>query len=105
MKRLSRGLSPWTPIGQVCLDTGCLALVDPCHADAVEIDPENYDVHDLHIESTEAPIGVILPTGMGDGFYTVEARFAEAGMAKGRIVEIRIQFLPPEWYRDVKEST
>lgn len=90
-------MSEWQVIGQVPIDTGRLALVDPMNADDVTAREEEEDPGTLNYEvvNNEGGIGVAVyaATGLGDGIYPVEARFAEVQGAM-RIVEIRVRFLP-----------
>jgi hypothetical protein len=75
-------MSEWQVIGQVPIDTGRLALVDPMNAEDVSaremVDPGtlNYEV-----VTNEQGVGVAVyvSTGLGDGLYSVEARFREGG--------------------------
>jgi hypothetical protein len=89
-------MSEWQVIGQVPIDTGRLAMVDPMNADDVsrreEEDPGslNYEVvtNDLGVG-----VAVYVSTGLGDGLYPIEVRFEEAEGVT-RIAEVRVRFLP-----------
>jgi hypothetical protein len=51
------------------------------------------------------PVAVVVQTGLGDGRYTVEARY-EDSMFGERCAEIRIKFLPhPQFDMDVLAAT
>ena len=96
----------WQRIGQVPVDTGQLALVDPMnladvsqHEDAVQsrLEVEDSDPASMTYELVTNEIGVavslVLSTGLGDGVYPVEARFEEVEGAV-RIAEVRVRFPP-----------
>jgi hypothetical protein len=96
----------WQRIGQVPVDTGRFALVDPMnladvsqHEDAVQsrLEDEDSDPASMTYELVTNEIGVavalVLSTGLGDGVYPVEARFEEVEGAV-RIAEVRVRFLP-----------
>ena len=91
--------SDWQLIGQVPIDTGRLALVDPMNVDDVarhEEDPPGSMTYEVVTNVTNdfgVGVAVLLGTGLGDGVYRVEARFEEAEGAV-RIAEVRVRFLP-----------
>jgi hypothetical protein len=87
--------SDWQLIGQVPIDTGRLALVDPMNVEDLarhEEDPPESMTYE--VVTNDHGVGVaLLGTGLGDGVYPVEARFEEAEGAV-RIAEVRVRFLP-----------
>jgi hypothetical protein len=88
--------SDWQLIGQVPIDTGRLALVDPMNVDDVarhEEDPPGSMTYEVVTNRYGVGVAVLLGTGLGDGVYPVEARFEEAEGAV-RIAEVRGRFLP-----------
>jgi hypothetical protein len=83
----------WQRIGEIPVDSGQVVLVDPrCGEDVA-----GYVMDALTFEPVAnelgIPLAVVVSTGLGDGFYPVEARFSEAGGAV-RVAEVRIRFLP-----------
>ena len=81
----------WQMLGSVTIDTGTLLLIDPVHGGA--------DVGTLaESEHAQVPVpggdfsAVLVTTGMGDGRYPVEGRFADCLFGR-RIAEIRVRFL------------
>jgi hypothetical protein len=89
-------MSDWQVIGQVPIDTGRLALVDPMNVDDVashEQDPAGSMTYEFVTNDYGVGVAVLCGTGLGDGVYPVEARFEEAEGAV-RIAEVRIRFLP-----------
>jgi hypothetical protein len=88
--------SDWQLIGQVPIDTGRLALVDPMNVDDVarhEEDPPGWMSYEVVTNDYGVGVAMLLGTGLGDGVYPVEARFEEAEGAM-RIAEVRVRFLP-----------
>jgi hypothetical protein len=91
--------SDWQLIGQVPIDTGRLALVDPMNVDDVARHEEaplgsmTCEVVTNVTNDYGVGVAVLFGTGLGDGVYPVEARFEEAEGAM-RIAEVRIRFLP-----------
>jgi hypothetical protein len=88
----------WQVIGEVGIDSGCLVLVDPAYTAYVEgfwerpnLDATLYRVMSPHAVNVQ--LGVVVPTGMGDGVYPVEGRFENVDGGQ-RLAEIRIRFLP-----------
>jgi hypothetical protein len=89
-------MSEWKAIGQVPIDTGRLALVDPMNVDDVarhEEDAPGSMTYEVVTNDYGVGVAVVLGTGLGDGVYRVEARFEEAEGAV-RIAEVRVRFLP-----------
>ena len=81
----------WQVLGRVTIDTATLLLVDPIHAGA--------DVGELgETDHTQVSVpggdfsAVLVGTGMGDGWYPVEGRYADCPFGR-RIAEIRVRFL------------
>ena len=58
----------WEPVGQVLVETGRIAIVDPCHAKNIARAERGLESGMLHIQ----------PTELGDGFYPI-FRFTEGG--------------------------
>jgi hypothetical protein len=89
--------SDWQLIGQVPIDTGRLALVDPMNVDDVsrheEMDEAGSMTYQVVTNDYGVGVAVLLGTGLGDGVYPVEARFEEAEGSM-RIAEVRVRFLP-----------
>jgi hypothetical protein len=96
----------WQVIGEVLIDTGRLALVDPMNAEDVvrheddvaarlEDDDSPGSMMTYEVVTNEFGVGVALyvTTGLGDGVYPVKARFEQAEGAM-RIAEVRVRFLP-----------
>ncbi len=81
----------WQMLGSVTIDTGTLLLIDPVHGGA--------DVGTLaESQHAQVPVpggnfsAVLVGTGMGDGRYPVEGRYADCPFGR-RIAEIRVRFL------------
>jgi hypothetical protein len=86
--------SEWQRIGEIPVDTGRLVIVDPQNVDDIDVgvdDPEG--TYGLVANEHGIAEALVVSTGLGDGFYPVEARFEEA-VGAVRIAEIRIRFLP-----------
>jgi hypothetical protein len=91
-----RWIDQWQVLGNVPIDTGLLALVDPMNADDVslhEMDEPTWMTYQVVTNEHGISVAVLLGTGLGDGVYPVEARFEEAEGAM-RIAEVRVRFLP-----------
>lgn len=77
----------WKHLGFVTIDTASLLLVDPMHVETMEAPPDG---------QIDLPGGdysaVVVPTGMGDGRYSVEGRYADCLFGR-RLAEVRILFL------------
>lgn len=99
-------MSEWQQIGQIPIDTGRLALVDPMNlADVERHEDELLEILDQNPETDrpmayeavvnehDVAVAVVLATGLGDGVYPVEARFEQAA-GTTRIGEVRVRFLP-----------
>jgi hypothetical protein len=86
--------SEWQRIAEVPVDTGRLVIVDPRNVDDIAVgvdDPAG--TYGLVSNGHGPAVALVVSTGLGDGFYPVEARFEEAAGAV-RIAEVRIRFLP-----------
>jgi hypothetical protein len=86
--------SEWQVLGSVTIDTGTLLLIDPVHG--------GVDVGKLgESDHAQVPVpggdfsAVLVGTGMGDGRYPVEGRFADCPFGR-RVAEIRVRFLDDE---------
>ncbi len=78
----------WQVLGTVTIDTARLLLIDPIH--------ENAEFSDLEEGQITLPGGdyqaLVVRTGLGDGRYRVEGRYAETRFGR-RLAEIRIRFV------------
>lgn len=83
-------IEEWLPLGSVTIDTVHLMLVDPVHAD---IDLAGISDGQFSLDTNVT--GVITETGMGDGRYLVEGRYADCPFGR-RLAEIRVCFLDDE---------
>ena len=94
----------WRTIGEVCVDSGSIVICDPCRADKAsdwwqgvatgEWPLGNYK-HEAELKGENGdPLAVALHTGIGDGWYAVEARYEQHPFMGKRVAEIRIRFLP-----------
>jgi len=84
----------WQVLGSVTIDTGTLLLGDPVHgAVAIEGPLESFCIQ-VSIPGGDFS-AVVVHTGMGDGRYPVEGRFADCPLGR-RIAEIRVRFLDDE---------
>ena len=89
-------MSEWQVIGQVPIDTGRLALLDPMNADDVaehELGEPGLLNYEVVTNDLGFGVAVYVSTGLGDGVYPIEVRFEEA-QGITRIAEVRIRFLP-----------
>ena len=79
----------WQVLGSVTVDTGTLLLIDPVH-DGVDVGTLGESEH------AQVPVpggdfsAVLVGTGLGDGRYLVEGRFADCPFGR-RIAEIRVR--------------
>ena len=95
-EREGTAVTDWQQIGAVPVDSGQLALVDPRNA-------ENVAGYVMDVPLTfepvanvlGIPVAMVVSTGLGDGNYSVEARFAEVAGAL-RVAEVRIRFIESE---------
>ena len=87
-------LSGWQQIGEVPIDSGQLALVDPGNADLAAGYVMDTPLTFNSIENELGiPVAVVLATGSGDGRYPVEVRAYEEADGTLRIAEVRVRFL------------
>lgn len=84
----------WETIGQVCVDTGTLVICDPCLLRDVlwpnerKSPDEQHQLNILLAGGKKLAAAAQTSTGLGDGFFDVEARKID-----GMVAEIRIKFL------------
>lgn len=87
-------LRRWQVVGQVAVDSAHLIVVDPDNYEPLDWDGfvERVDgsVLPIEVDGPEGPVvvGAIVPTGIGDGVYPIEARFEG-----DRVAEVRVRFL------------
>jgi hypothetical protein len=79
----------WVYVGDVIIETGRLALVDPVLADEVVNLEGNEDI------VVGAP-GLMVSTGLGDGRYPVDVLCTDVGGIGRRIAAVQVTFLEPE---------
>ncbi len=91
----------WTTIGQINVDSGYVMVFDPCHFHS-DIHPiqEIVDGFKRGYQIGEG-IAVLIPAGLGDGAYDVEALIGEVEGWGERIKEIRVRFVGPGTMYDV----
>ncbi len=94
----------WIVIGQVHIDSGTILLCDPCQTqhgtNFMEIAIAKLDGNDDPHQVGEG-VGVLAPTGLGDGAYNVEALIGEVEGWGERTKEIRVRFIGPGTMYDV----
>lgn len=96
----------WRTIGEVCVDSAHLIICDPFKAQAASNRwIEKFKDLDLNecakkgfrdwelTNNHDCPVAVVIQTGLGDGFYKVEARYEDSVWGK-RCAEVRVKFLP-----------
>jgi hypothetical protein len=85
----------WRPLGKVTIDTARLLLIDPCNfvdsADQAIIPNGEMAVQQIAIPGGDLS-AVVVETGLGDGRYRVEGRYAESPFGR-RLAEIRVRFM------------
>src|SRR5215468_7792666 len=93
-ERKGRGQMPtnWNHLGYVTIDTARLLLVDPTHVGGV--DANNVEAKQIGIPGGDFS-AVVVPTGLGDGRYPVEGRYADTVFGR-RLAEVCIRFLDDE---------
>lgn len=95
----------WIEVGEVGVDAGLLMVGDPCyigekshpaqmgldkfHTEVLEPQIDE-DAIQLHFDRGHAGLGVIVPTGFGDGVYPVYIR---RDKATGRVAEVKVTFI------------
>lgn len=83
----------WIKIGQVAIDSGHLLICDPAKRDLENVQiMDVFTSKDWSTQYSESR-AVVIPSGLGDGLYDVEARVAEVTGFGKRITEIRIGFV------------
>lgn len=96
----------WVQVGSVGVDAGCLLLADPSYVWQQD-QPDRYEqevccdwtaYRVLRFEKGHEGLGVLVSTGLGDGFYPVEVRWEDAGGFGRRIAEVRVRFLPHPYF-------
>jgi hypothetical protein len=97
-------------IGTICIDTDTLALANPCYLDSVgEEFPRNDHSQQMtkRLKGGKAiPTGVTLMTGLGDGYYSVEADIVDVGRGwDNRIKGIHIEFIPDSFWQKAAPNT
>jgi hypothetical protein len=105
----------WKTIGLVCVDTGTLILGDPSHVDDLDLGKMFTDGElvrqirkKLHSGAYKhrktMPSCVSLTTGIGDGFYEVEAEIIVESPGGGETIKsIRVEFLGDDYVAEMKE--
>src|SRR5262249_45751635 len=101
----------WRIIGEVCVDSAHLIISDPCRAERATsqwIDKvKDLDLNECAkkgirewelTNARDCPVAVVVQTGLGDGFYKVEARCENLAEWRERVAEIRIKFLPHPYF-------
>jgi hypothetical protein len=95
----------WRTIGEVCVDSGHLIICDPCRGEepSQQWFDSDMDLNECARKGIRTwqltgdrncPIAVVVQTGLGDGFYEVEARYETDPDFGERCTEVRIKFLP-----------
>lgn len=93
----------WTVAGVIGVDAGIVLIGDPCYAETEQRHPANRDWQDFCDAYDAAPdgimqlnydmghpgLGVVVPSGYGDGTYEVEVRRT----SDGRVAELRVVFI------------
>jgi hypothetical protein len=94
----------WRKVGEVGIDTGRIALVDPAYiklvgdfeariAEALAGGSGNEtDFTGSILTEDGLRIGEVVSTGLGDGIYDVEVREEEVEGWGRRVVELRVRF-------------
>jgi hypothetical protein len=80
--------SPWKLLGFITIDTARLLLIDPMH---VDFEAGGDEAQQIAIPGGDFS-AVAVGTGMGDGRYRVEGRYADSPFGR-RLAEIRVRFL------------
>ena len=81
----------WQVLGRVTIDTATLLLIDPVHVGTNIGKLAETDHAQVSLPGGDFSV-VLVGTGMGDGRYRVEGRFADCPFGR-RIAEIRVRFL------------
>jgi hypothetical protein len=82
-------------LGHVGVDSGTIVINDPIHSDTINFEEifscvDNGD-SELPYENGNAGRAIVVPTGIGDGYYPVYAKIADEGFGE-RIYAIVIDF-------------
>jgi hypothetical protein len=89
----------WIVLSQIYVDSGHLPICYPCRTNG-EINFMETTI--AKMEDDDDPcqigegIGVVFPSGLGDGAYNVEALFGEVDNFGKLIKEIRVKFVGPD---------
>jgi len=85
-------------VGQVCVDTGQVVIVDPCLLAKQGNEKELFEECCFRTLAKKGAgpvfnrMAVVSETGYGDGFYPVFATYDE----HGRVAELKIEFIRAE---------
>ena len=88
----------WIVIGQVHIDSGHILICDPCQTQhgtnfmAITIAKMDGEGNPHQIGEG---VGVVFPSGFGDGAYNVEALIGNVADFGEMIKEIRVRFVGP----------
>ena len=89
----------WIVLGQVHVDSGHLLICDPCRTNR-EIDFMEITIAKMEGDGDQNQIGegigVVFPSGLGDGVYNVDALIGEVDNFGKLIKEIRAKFVGPD---------
>jgi hypothetical protein len=77
-----------TLVGRVCIDSGMVAIVDPCNADQAWDQTEKMVEPDAPLAAEQLGLFVISQTGLGDGLYPVYIETADFGAWGERVARI-----------------
>lgn len=86
----------WVKLGMVCVDTGTVAICDPC------LLPDEHDPMSIFESGGHAApfgregLGVQALTGFGDGFYEVWGLLVDFGDFGERLAQITVTFIADE---------
>lgn len=83
-------------VGHVGVDSGTVAICDPAYAEYLTMDSviealEHSEDLPAPIGSATTDLGIVAPTGIGDGWFPVYAEYEDSA-----IVALRIEFKRPE---------
>jgi len=92
MARFEDRNEEWEELGSVSIDSGAILLIDEAQTYGTANISEMVKLHHAQIPiSDRRPTGVFIGTGIGDGGYVVEGRYADCLLGR-RIAEIRVVF-------------
>ena len=86
----------WVEVGTIEVDGGMMLLIDPADLDetyAAQGDRYTHELLPIVGSAGQFGAGVVVPTGFGDGTYTVEARLIPDPQAGTRVAEVRVRFI------------